>query len=257
MLEPVRQYVGIAATTTASEVKRLQDGLTALDWPTSTWFMNGPLVSRRTLFGEPASNPAQYRPINEVSSLMPDDTRFFNTVHFNSRDPQLAAQLSAIMRWVPQTQGIQLNIEWPDPSELKHFLKSHRHLYLILQLSRFAYATVGCSPRALVERLKPYEGLVDHVLFDPSGGEGIPFDRQQALWILEAQVASELQFGWGVTGGLDASRVHQLGELLEVYPQLSWDAQSRMRSGDTRDGLVLESCLEFLRASANLIRSRR
>lgn len=257
MFQPARQYVGIAATTTATEVKELQEVLAALDWPMSTWFMNGPLVSRRTLFGEPASNPAQYRSINEVSSLMPDDTRFFNTVHFNSRDPQLSAQLSAIMRWAPQTQGVQLNIEWPDPSELKDFLKNHRHVYLILQVSRFAYAAAGHSPSALVERLKSYEGLVDYVLFDPSGGEGIPFDRQQALWVLEAQVASELQFGWGVTGGLDASRVHHLAELLEVYPWLSWDAQSRMRSRDGRDTLVIESCLEFLEASANLIRSHQ
>lgn len=257
MFQPARQYIGVAATTTAREVEKLQDGLTALGWPTSTWFMNGPLVSRRTLFGAPPSNPAQYRPINEVSGLMPDDTRFFNTIHFNSRDPQLSAQLSAIMHWAPRTQAIQLNIEWPDPSELRHFLKRHRHVYLILQLSRFAYAAIGSSPSALVERLKIYEGLVDYVLFDPSGGEGIPFDRRQALWILEAQVASELHFGWGVTGGLDASRVHHLGELLEVYPWLSWDAQSRMRSNDGRDRLVLESCLEFLEASVNLIQSRQ
>ncbi|TAK88982.1 hypothetical protein EPO04_02645 [Patescibacteria group bacterium] len=254
MTEPRHQYVGIAATTSIEEIYKLQEILRLVRWPESVWFMNGPLVSRKTLVGEPPSNPAQYPQISQVADLMVSDDRFFNVVHFNSRDPRLCQQLNQIMQFIPRAQGIQLNISWPEPGQLTEFRQVYPQPNLILQVSRFAYREAGGSPARLIQRLKPYEGLVDYVLFDPSGGEGISFDLVEAVSVLEAEVDSGLDFGWGVTGGLDADRVYRLQELLDIYPQLCWDAQSRLRSGDEQDTLSIARCFEFLAESSRLLK---
>lgn len=249
------QYVGLAAPTTLSQVSALQEILSQVGWPADVRFMNGPMVSRKTLSGFPASNPAQYLPIDQIDQLMLPDARFFNVVHFNSDCPQLDQQLCEIIRLIPGTDGIQLNIAWPDPQMLIRFQQRHPEVQLVLQVSRRYLEDVEDDLVMLVRLLQIYEGVVDYVLYDPSGGEGIPFDTAQARVILQTFVDSGLQFGWGVTGGLCADRVRILTELLEIYPQLSWDAQSGLRTQDGEDALDLNCCFGFLAASAALLRS--
>lgn len=249
------QYVGVAAPTTLSQVSALQEILSQVGWPADVRFMNGPMVSRKTLSGFPASNPAQYLPIDQIDQLMLPDARFFNVVHFNSNDFLLCPQLQKIAQLIPGTDAIQLNIAWPLIEELKRFQQQHPDIQLILQISRRALADADNDLNMLIKLLRIYEGVVDYVLYDPSGGEGIPFDTAQARVILQTFVDSGLQFGWGVTGGLCADRVRILTELLEIYPQLSWDAQSGLRTQDGEDALDLNRCFGFLAASAALLRS--
>lgn len=249
------QYVGVTAPTSLDEVRELQQMLDQVAWPQDVRFMNGPLVSLKTLSRFPASNPAQYLPIDRIDELMPPDLRFFNVVHYNSSDPLLNMQLRKIMELIPGADGIQLNIAWPLIEELKAFQRDYPQVRLILQISRRALADADNSVRMLIRLLRMYEGVVDYVLYDPSGGEGIPFESDRARTLLEALVTSDLQFGWGVTGGLCADRVRVLTELLEIYPQLSWDAQSGLRSQDKEDTLDLNRCFGFLAASAALLRS--
>lgn len=253
MTDNVAQYVGVAATATTEETASLVTAADLIGWPSHVKLMNGPLASRKTLGGQPPDNPRQYPSIGQIANLMIDDPRFLNTVHFNSRDPRLRKQLGAIAGLSGLIHAIQLNILWPNPGELRLFREDHDGISLILQVSQQAYESVSEEPLELIECLKAYEGVVDYVLFDPSGGLGLAYDRLQATRLLEALAQSGLSMSWGVTGGLSADRAYGLRELLQVYPALSWDAQSNLRTGED-DQLDIEKCFGFLSASAALLR---
>lgn len=251
-MSEVAQYVGVAATSSPDEIRHLQVILDAVNWPGHIRFMNGPLVSRKTLNGLSPDNQAQYPLLKQVAEVLVDDPRFFNVVHFNSRDPRLSRQMEQIVRLTPNMHGIQLNILWPDTDELAKFRQNHPEIKIILQVSRFSLESVGNDTRCLIECLKKYEALIDYGLFDPSGGEGKSYDRSQASALLGSLIDSKLPIHWGVTGGLCADRIWGLKELLNMYPQLCWDAQSRLR--DEHDQLDLEKCYGFLAASIALLK---
>lgn len=252
MLE-VAQYVGVAGTTQVQEIQQIREMLDCLRWPTGLRFMNGPLVSRKTLLGETPDDPVQYSPIEQVAPLLCDDPRFFNVMHFNSRDPRLAGQLEQIATLSPNLHGIQLNILWPQVAELRRFRHRYPDVQLILQLSRHTLSSVGNRTQDLIACLRPYAGVADYLLFDPSGGEGKPYDHSEASQLLIDLQASELPMQLGVTGGLCADRCWRLRRLLDRYPQLCWDAQSGLRDPGDGNCLDLGRCYGFLAASRSLL----
>ena len=111
---------------------------------------------------------------------------------------------------------------------------------------------LGHDPRRIVARLAEYEGLIDYALLEPSGGVGKAFVPTYIAPILEACVASNLDIGWGVAGGLGAGRLSVLEPLLEICPELSWDAQARLRSADGQV-LDLAACEQYLREGIALL----
>jgi hypothetical protein len=250
----VAQYVGITGLTSPAQVLEIQSMLDRVKWPDECKFMNGILVSRKTLRGLEPDNPAQYRPLSEIPDLLPSDPRFFNVIHFNSRDPRLLKQLDEVLEISDKIHAIQLNIHWPNDAELVDWVAQGSGVKLILQISRRAFDSIGASPTDLLECLNNYRGIASYVLFDPSGGTGAPYDRREAEEVLKALVDSSLPMRWGVAGGLSAERIYGLKSLLEIYPGLCWDAQSRLRSGCPGDMLDTEKCYGFLASSAALLR---
>ena len=102
-----------------------------------------------------------------------------NLIHFNTKEPEklfddmcLAQDLAG-----PNCHGFQLNIAWPDKRVLERYKKYalFHHKTIVLQCGGNALREVG-SPFNLGLRLRDYEGLVDYVLVDPSGGLGKEFD---------------------------------------------------------------------------------
>jgi hypothetical protein len=250
------QYFGVAATSSRAEVDQLIGMIDQIGLPEGVRFMNGPLVSRKTLRGLSPDNPQQYPPLKRVAGLLVDDPRIFNVIHFNSRDPRLCKQLGQIAELSRRVDGIQLNMLWPNWADLVVFRRMYPYVKLILQVSRQAYDSIGSSAGDLIECLKPYQGCVDYVLFDPSGGLGKPYDRDEARQLLGRLRDSGLDMHWAVTGGLSANSTYGLRELLDMYPQLCWDAQSNLRTGDDDDALDLERCFGFCAASITLLQNR-
>ena len=73
---------------------------------------------------------------------------------------------------------------------------------------------------------------VDYVLLDPSGGYGREMDLELMRSYVDAIYQRQLTVGVGVSGGLEAANVERLlGPLLEEYPDLSCDAEGRLRKG--------------------------
>lgn len=104
------------------------------------------------------------------------------------------------------------------------------------------------TPGQVVERLKLYEGLVDHVLFDASEGRGIPMQPQKLKPFVNA-VYSIPDLGVGVAGGLDDRYIiSRLGTLLSDFPDLSFDAEGKLRADDKKK-LDKAKIARYLRAA--------
>lgn len=244
-------YIGITGITTQRESEALVQMAESLGWPQSHGLMVGVLASYKGLSRGCLANPRQYVAMDRLDEVLVDDGRLLNLIHYNSRASGLYGQLREVLQGLKCVDGLQLNIAWPDPRQLDR-LRSHHYAQIVLQVGATAYRMVGATPDGLLRALQPYAGLIERVLIDPSGGTGQVFDRQFARTILRRLVESDLPMRWGIAGGLGPDNLYRLEDLLSIYPQLSWDAQARLRND--KDGLDLAKCRYYLEASLALIR---
>ncbi|HSX41361.1 MAG TPA: hypothetical protein VLF21_01870 [Candidatus Saccharimonadales bacterium] len=254
-------YVGITGISTPWEIEAITSKwFEVFDWTeTDRRFMNGILVSSKSLRGEAPSDPQQYPDLGRARHLMVDDPRVMNTVHFNisglterpSRVLKLGSYLSRVVERLPATEAIQINLAWPSVDLLKGFREDHSQL-IILQIGAAAYEALGHDPGRLVAVLEHYCGVADYVLIDPSGGTGQPFNLSLALRTLDALAGSDLPMLWGIAGGLGPNSLGRLKKLVELYPNLSWDAQGRLRDGEGHLGWA--ETFAYLKGSLALAR---
>lgn len=247
MAEP---SIGIAGVTTADQAKMLIGHAQQIGWPHGYRLAIGALTSYKALALGGPSNSSRYLMPSDLNEVFGGHRMVFNQIHFNSDAAGLFGQLYSILKEPTYCDGVQLNIPWPRLDQLQR-LRERIYIHVTLQISRRAYAMAGNTAEGLIKKLQDYGGVVDRVLVDPSGGEGKPLSIE-ALDLLNQLAGSDLPFQWGVAGGLKAENVHQLAPLLNVVPDLSWDAESGLR--DEADGLDLEKCRGFLTASAALIK---
>jgi len=248
-----KPYVGITGVTTRSQSEAISKYVEALGWPLTTQVMIGVLASYKSLCGHLA-NPKQYPAVEQIGSVLINDRGLLNLVHYNSRADGLAAQLTEVLSDAIWADGVQLNIPWPRPEVLRRF-RSRTYMTVVQQISTRAYRMAGGTTERLVRSLGAYEGLIEYVLIDPSGGTGHSFDAEYAKSVLKALVDSQLEFKWGIAGGLGTDNIERLRPLLDIYPDISWDAQARLRTADDRlDPGKWES---YLAASWSLITEYR
>ena len=255
----IKPYVGVTGFTTRAEVEAVDGMLDELDWPDTHEVMYGVLVSGWTLEGSAPTNPNRYVSLDQASKLASNHPCALNLVHYNNKRATfgLDHQLGRLRQATSDYDGVQLNFAWPNPIELRRATNQQTSA-IVLQLGQDALREAGSEVAAL-GWLASYIGVAHYVLLDMSGGEGKRIDLGRATRILELFKASQDAYGhnmrFGVAGGLDGSSVAQLAPLLAAYPNLSWDAEGKLRDGDDR--LDLERCYDYLEASLELIRSTR
>ncbi len=130
--------------------------------------------------------------------------------------------------------ALQLDMAWPEPDAVRSGVSAgaHRRIEVILQVGSAAFAAVGNGPRALVGKLRAYDGAIQRVLLDRSGGKGVALVPQDLLPFARA-IREELPgLGIGVAGGLGAENVDGLLEpFVREFPDVSVDAQTLLCVG--------------------------
>ena len=245
-----RPYIGITGFMTGREVT-----MAAEEIPTGAThdLMAGILVSSKTLRGEQNKRPNRYPTIENANRIPLFHRRVFTVVHYNTKEPDtLGEQLREIQRCFRSLiEGIQLNMAWPNPLELIPFCVKTPQYKIILQIGAWAFEKIDNSPQKLVERIKGrYSGLVDYVLLDMSGGEGIVMDRKNIDRYLEALYGAGVheQVRIGIAGGLDPENVGEVVRPFATrYPNLCVDAEGRIR--DENDHLDIAKAKQYLRAA--------
>lgn len=245
------QYFGVAGTTTPDEVSQLVGFLDVLGMPDHVRFMNGPLVSFKTLNEKEPGNPRRYPPVSLLPSLLIDDPRVINIVHYNSRKPDLYSQLIKLIKISPLIHGVQLNIADPDLDDLIRFKREHPDVLVVLQLGLRVFSSCNNDVFELIRYVRHYEEVVDYALLDLSGGEGIPVDLSVADTYVREMSWQDTPVVTGVTGGLRSDTVLKLTGLLERDTSLCWDVESGVRTNDVLD---MGKCFGFCAASAALLR---
>lgn len=127
------------------------------------------------------------------------------------------------------------------------------HKKIVLQIGRDALdITDKIKILGLEVYLSFYEGLVDYVLFDPSGGKGKPFNIKEMVHCLNAAKECLKGVCLGVAGGLSAETLNNLQSIAWDFPDISIDAEGRLRNENdhldiNRAELYIKDAFEVLK----------
>jgi phosphoribosylanthranilate isomerase len=127
----------------------------------------------------------------------------------------------------PFSFGIQLNINWPDPNDVKRIKDTYPKLSIILQVSGFSS----------LEKVKSYYGFCDYILIDSSKGRGIEFNLNEVVKAYRT-IQEYIPTTIGIAGGFSPENVR--GRVLDLRKSLRTDnfcidAQNRLRTNGHLD----------------------
>ena len=232
-----KPYIGITGITKPSEVAV---ALSVLPENGNRKLMVGVLVTWKSLRSVPMKPKwaKQMPDPSQISRLFLNDRRVLNLVHFSTEEGQEYLILDDLLKIHelagPNFHGFQLNhFGWPDPQ----LMKQHRRVvgyrpHIVLQIGQKAIEATDGTAQDIANKLSYYIDLVDDILLDPSGGLGKPFDTERAREILREIKKQKWHIGLGVAGGLGPDSLGLVQPLVEEFPELSIDAQGRLRNAE-------------------------
>jgi len=232
-MENSTPYIGVTGLTSKSEVEQV---VSLFEEKKFSHYipMLGFLVSYKTLNNIPTENK-RYPKIEALPELLRvlEGKKVFPTIHYNSREPDLFNQISLIFnsRIYQENfcRGLQLNIPWPDLNELKVIKSVYPELKIIFQASK-EVLSFGTA-KEIASRIKSeYSSLIDYLLIDPSGGNGIPLNLENSCNLYQ-ELSSKLPeliigFAGGFSGENVFSRINSLEKTLGGL-NFSLDAEGR------------------------------
>jgi hypothetical protein len=227
MLAP---YIGVTGFMKKTEVSAALETLDRLPNASTHKLMVGVLASSKTLAGRSNKWPNRYPDVQDIAALFPLHRRTVNLIHYATDDRRaLADQLEMLVHLGgKRLDGFQLNIRWPEPATIV----VPPDLRIVLQLGRGALEESGNDPEFVAKCLDAYGGVITDVLVDASGGRGIPIDPGAAQAYVRAIGARHPRLGIGVAGGLSSQTVGLLRPLAGLFPNLSVDAEGRLRTAE-------------------------
>lgn len=174
----------------------------------------------------------------ELANGFTDDPDVFNTIHFaDLYRPKEAQTLFEDLELVVEAGGdnlhaIQLDVTWPGVDDIDRFKAKYPDLAIVLQLGKSAFEMVEHDPEKIVDELDKYGDSIDYVLLDLSMGKGKAMEAEGLLSALRL-IRQELPgLGLAVAGGLGPETVHLLKPIAEEFPDISIDAQGRLKPVD-------------------------
>ena len=229
-----KPYVGVTGPVTEGEVEGIIQEFTAAGYTMQSQHlpMVGFLASHKTLNG-PAGN-RRYPGVKNLPYLLTQaDNRVFTTIHYNSREPGLAEQVSKVFDGVyleGLCRAIQLNIVWPDVAEVRKIKDRFPSMSIIFQVSRTAME--GKSAKEIADGIEKYGDTLAYALIDPSGGENLEFDVDNSVAVFRELGKRLPSMSIGFAGSLNGDNVgKKVSELIEKTgtSEFSIDAESGLR----------------------------
>jgi hypothetical protein len=233
-------YIGITDFTDFEQVRAMSRIFSAhRPYGSNRVLHIGVMMSYKTLHGIPSRWQNAFPSKEQIASIFSSD-KVYNCLHYADYDnrPELWKSLAmAISYGGIGIHAIQLDMIWPDPEEIANGIHaSGKQIEVILQVGKNALDEVGNNPQRVVERLGDYEGIAHRVLLDKSMGKGLGMDADGLVPFARAIRESFPMLGIGAAGGLGHETIHLVEPLVAVFPDLSIDAQGRLRpSGNALD----------------------
>lgn len=256
--KPRLPYIGVTGFMSRDEVDFV---ITNFEGEIERQLMVGVLASSKTLKGLVDKWPRRYPVLSRAGAIFSSHPAALNLFHYKTDDPtSLFDQLNLLREFGgPHLNGFQLNITWPDVSQIKRFIKQPgcQDTRIVLQLGSKALNEVRNDPRRLLKRLIPYLPVITDILIDPSGGLGKAMVLEKTREYLDCLClccALFPGFGLGVAGGLSSKTVYDLvGPLARKFEDLSTDAEGQLR--DIYDNLDLGETDRYLKSALDMFYS--
>lgn len=244
-----KPYIGITGFMSLSDALHV---LNAIPANANRLVMIGVLASLKTMRGIQNKWPNRYPAMDRIASIFPDHPSALNLIHYNTKEKEtLGDQLVAMTEFGgANMQGFQLNIAWPALDVLAEYKKAYPAKQIVLQVGGHAFEMVNHSPEQLAARVAEYDEVAEYVLLDPSGGYGKPFDPECARDYLLALEAKNFGMRLGVAGGLSPTTLDLVEPLAREFPQLSIDAEGRLRTPE--DHLDLNLARTYLQTALTI-----
>lgn len=236
--DSVPRYIGITDFRTPAEVRSM---LALLDESPPGWkLMVGVMASPKSLLGLPTDYDGVWLKPADFPTVFLDDSRAFNVPHWadykGRTAPSHLEELMALCQG--KAHALQLDMPWPSP-DLVFDLRKSFDVPVILQVGRRAMDELGIAQgkaRSMLDRINGYGTHVSGILLDMSGGEGIELNPEYLVHYVEAIHKDRPDLTIAVAGGLGPDSLDLVEPLLERFPWLSRDAQSKLRkSGKSTD----------------------
>jgi phosphoribosylanthranilate isomerase len=260
-----KPYVGITGPVTTQEVELILNEFNIAGYTMGSAHvpMLGYLVSFKTLNGQPTLN-RRYPSIIALQGLIQRAAgKVLTMVHYNSREiSTLTDQVCRIFDGVYQEglcRAVQLNIVWPDATQVKRIKEKFPELQIVFQASHKAME--GKSPAQICEGIREYGDAISYALIDPSGGRGLEFDINSSLVVYQELRETTPAITVGFAGGLTGANVEERVKSIlsrTGSPDFCIDAECGLRDklsdayGD--DSLNIQKVKAYLQAASSVLR---
>ena len=237
-------YIGVTGFMNKDEVLAV---LNMLPQDLKRKVMIGVLASSKTIQGFSNKWPSRYPKPENLGDIFQPHPEALNLIHFNTDDPEFLFEQTEKARALAgkHCHGFQLNIAWPNPVTLQKIASVKENEVIVLQIRKRAFEMMKDSPQRLADFVaSEYATLVDYILLDASGGYGKELNTEALKEYLRALTEKHLEIGIGVAGGLSPSTLHLMNPLIEEFPDLSIDAEGKLR--DTNDNLNVGVATSYL-----------
>jgi hypothetical protein len=228
-------YIGITDFETVEQVEQMlavfEKAQQQFPDPILRKFMIGIMMSYKTQNDLPTKWSSVWISKEKISSLMIDHPLAYNCVHYADYTKETRAEnlLRAAESGGSNMHALQLDMIWPSVEMIAEFKKEYPQTEVILQIGKPSFGQINDNPVQFVKKLEEYGNLLDFVLLDKSMGRGVGLNALELLPFIEAIVASQLDIGITVAGGLGPKTLHLLKPLAEYFPFLSIDAQGQLK----------------------------
>jgi hypothetical protein len=231
-----KPYVGITGVTSKKEADDLLRRFPGEN-PASRLLMIGVLAKEPDSTNPVGQHPNRYPAPEAIADIFPDDPRALGMIHYNGKATGmlLARQLYELeKRGGPNLKGFQLNIPWPHPKAIAMYKDLSPHMKIVLQIGIAAMAAYENDPDRIALAVIDYDDAIDYVLVDPSCGQGRTLDIQHTLSVLHMVRKFSPGINLGVAGGLAHETLRSLQPIIEEFPDISIDAETKLRDEDDR-----------------------
>ncbi|MFA5124734.1 MAG: hypothetical protein WC473_02820 [Patescibacteria group bacterium] len=253
-------YISITDFTDCRQTKAMLTAMSQVyaEKPLSHRLGIGVMMSHKTLRDLPTRYGKVFPTKDKITDIFMSHPLALNTLHFADYEShswhKTAMDFEETVFWgEPHMQALQLDMIWPDHEVVRDFKRIYPHISVILQINTRAFEEVEEQPEKLLKKLKLYGSALDYVLLDKSMGQGKPLSLPFLQPFLDKLSEQRPDLGLVVAGGLGPETIETIIPLIKKYPQLSIDAQGRLRpSGSIMDPIDWQMAQKYLERAIRL-----
>lgn len=232
----MRPYVGITDFTEIRQVLRMLEVFkNFVATGSKRQLAVGVMMSRKTLRNLPTKWSKAFPPKENIARIF-GSIETYNCLHYADYEPpidddEVAGDICEALSWGGVgIDALQLDMIWPSPTSIfKGLQDSRKKVEVILQIGKNAFCLCDDNPKTMVAKLAEYQNVVQRVLLDKSMGRGLALDAEGLIPFIYAIKEAFPEMGIGVAGGLGPDTIHLIRPLIKIIPDLSIDAQGRLR----------------------------